>query len=425
MTKAIDCHYPTNAPQTRPRDRLNDGASPGQREIVPPLVDPPSIEVRQEPNNSRDAFLDTGLVMPNPDFANLGVEPLDFDVPDLDFADFLIPQANGETVQDPSTSSSSSLVCHSTPSTNLQHARLSVSPSLNVRSLTQRPKIKTASKRTVNLILHTLKSYPLMMLRDNTLPPFIHPCSISSNAENNCMEPLTNCISLVHMISSGVRGSRKLFWRNVRVECEHLSEGYERLDRWGLLAAMQALSIYVLIRVDEGETVDNDFDFLLITTVIIIAKQLRDTYQTSNTESALYDYSLESSWKDWIFEESSRRICVVYRVVNLLVYFEPAALCEMQTDLILAPLPAKKQLWEAGDGYAWRAETERDPAAQIAFGLAADGELVKLDEGPLCCSDAIMLHKPLEHRETGNWDQWCSGMDGFGALVMLTASLIG
>lgn len=39
------------------------------------------------------------------------------------------------------------------------------------------------------------------------------------------------------------------------------------LDKWGLLAAMQALSICILIRLDEGETDHNNFDSLLLTTV--------------------------------------------------------------------------------------------------------------------------------------------------------------
>ncbi|KAI1625198.1 hypothetical protein EDD37DRAFT_379989 [Exophiala viscosa] len=418
MTKAIQCHYPGNTTQSQAsRTQVYDDTSSGRQELARPLVADPS---NLQASNNGNMLFDTGVTISDSDFANLEGEPLDFDVPD-DFSDFLNLQASGEAYRYPSTVPSSSLIRHSTPSPDLQH----ITPSLNVRSILQRPKIKTAPQRTVNLILHTLKSYPLMMLRDNTLPPFIHPRSICANADSNYMEPLTNCISLVHMISSGVRGSRKLFWKNVRLECERLCEEHKRIEKWGLLAAMQALSIYILIRVDEGQTDDNDFDFLLITTVVIMAKQLRDIYQTSDTESALYDHSVESSWKNWIFEESSRRICVVYRVVNLLVYFEPAALCEMQTDLVLAPLPAKKQLWEAGNEFVWKSEIERDPAARTAFGLAGDGELVKLDEGPMCCSDAIMLHKPLNYRGVGNWDEWCSGMDGFGALVMLTASLIG
>jgi hypothetical protein len=36
-----------------------------------------------------------------------------------------------------------------------------------------------------------------------------------------------------------------------------------KLNKWELLAAMQALLIYVLIRLEEGETEHNNFDFLL------------------------------------------------------------------------------------------------------------------------------------------------------------------
>jgi hypothetical protein len=42
-----------------------------------------------------------------------------------------------------------------------------------------------------------------------------------------------------------------------------------KLNRWELLAASQALSIYVLIRLDEGETEDNNFDFLMCSAVTV------------------------------------------------------------------------------------------------------------------------------------------------------------
>jgi hypothetical protein len=108
----------------------------------------------------------------------------------------------------------------------------------------------------------------------------------------------------------------------------------------------------------------------------------------------------------------------------MLVYFEPAAMCNVQTDLLIAPLPAKKPLWEAGDEFVWRAESDREPGVQTAFGLAANGELVKLDEGQLYCHDAVLLHNArTSARSTATWEEWCSGMDGFGGLVMLAASL--
>ena len=200
--------------------------------MAPSLVaDSPSVENRQEASNDGDVILDGELVTSDPEFANLRREYLDWDDPDIDFADFLNPQMNDESVQYPSAGSSS-LVRHSTPSIDqtVQLQQITYSPNVSIpplptntlRSLIQRPKMKTGPQRIANLIIHTLKSYPLMMLRHNTLPPFIHPRLISSDVENNHMEPLSNCISLVHMISSGIQGSRKLFWKNVLLECEHL-----------------------------------------------------------------------------------------------------------------------------------------------------------------------------------------------------------
>ena len=112
----------------------------------------------------------------------------------------------------------------------------------------------------------------------------------------------------------------------------------------------------------------------------------------------------------------------------MLIYFEPAGMCELQKDLVLAPLPAKKQLWEASDEFAWNAENEREPGVQTTFGLAVTGDLVKLDEHQCFCSSETILQNPLDgrtpSRNTTNWEEWCSGMDGFGGLVMLAASLI-
>ena len=117
------------------------------------------------------------------------------------------------------------------------------------------------------------------------------------------------------------------------------------------------------------------------------------------------------------------RLCVVYRVVSLLVYFEPAAMCDMPTDLLIAPLPARKQLWEAADEFAWKAEIEK--GAEI-FGLAANGELVRIGQDQTHCSE-VRLPGDTESSSnvSSSWEEWCSGMDALGGLVMLAASSIG
>ena len=118
---------------------------------------------------------------------------------------------------------------------------------------------------------------------------------------------------------------------------------------------------------------------------------------------------------------------MIFSVLNILVH-QPVVLCDPKTELILAPLPAKKQLWEAGDATLWKKEMDRESGIQVDFALAASGELVKLAEGYLYCGNAATLNKSINARAslrgTENWQEWCSGMDGFGGLVMLTASLI-
>ena len=217
-----------------PRTQQNEDATAESRKSAPSLVaDFPIVDNRQQKSNDGSTNMDSALVTPDLEFADLGREYLDWMNPDIEFADFLGPQAIDEIVQHPSVGSPS-LVRQSTPWTDQTvhtHQAMSSSdisiprpPTNNHRSLIRRPKMQTGAQRIANLILHNLKSYPLMMLHHNNLPPFIHPFLISSKIENNAMEPLTNCISLVHMISSGTQGSRKLFWKNVRLECERLFE---------------------------------------------------------------------------------------------------------------------------------------------------------------------------------------------------------
>lgn len=41
------------------------------------------------------------------------------------------------------------------------------------------------------------------------------------------------------------------------------------MNKWELLAAIQALTIYVLVRLQEGETENNNIDFLLVKAVSV------------------------------------------------------------------------------------------------------------------------------------------------------------
>ena len=195
------------------------------------MADSPSVEVRPTPSKDLEALLENTLATPEPDFGNPGGKYPGWDFPTFDFADLLNPQTNDQNMSYP-TLELSPVVHHSTTAVDETVQLLGAIPSPNtltpapsiytVRSLIQRPKVKIGAQRTANLMFHTLKSFPRMMLRHNTFPPFIHPHLISLDIEENGMELITNCISLMHMISRRAPGSRKLFWKNVRLECERI-----------------------------------------------------------------------------------------------------------------------------------------------------------------------------------------------------------
>ncbi|RAQ51718.1 hypothetical protein AFGD_006027 [Aspergillus flavus] len=415
------------------KQRANDAETERLNTIAQSVADIPGLDTFLDATNDGDIPLDRALVIADSEVTAVGERYSDDIIPDVDFADLLNVHMDGENILYTPSGSSSSVyqsISSADEVVQVQHPRpspkLSIPPvpTQAIRSLVQRPSMGTGTHRIAKLILHNLISYPQMMLHHNTLPPFIHPSVVSSDLDNPNLEPLTNCIALVHMIGSGIQASRKLFWKNVRMECERLCEEYQTLNKWELLAAMQALSIYIIIRLDEGETEYNNFDVLLLKAITAISKQLSCSDITKN-EFVLHSNDLENSWNDWIFEESRRRLCVIYRVVNMLVYFEPAAMCGLRTDLVIAPLPARKQLWEAGDELLWKAESQRESGFQTVYGLAASGDLVQLGKDQLHSTNEVLLHKTVTARGSANWEEWCSGMDGLGGLVMLAASLAG
>jgi hypothetical protein len=222
MAKGVECHYPLQNQSRDARSQVHqrDVVALNETEVAPGVEETTLI-------NDSDFVLDNTLAMSDTGIASLG--DLDLLNADIDFTDFLL---SSQTMNDGKAITSTPIMewspldsQHSTPNNQLSVSIPLSLPTYTPRSLIQRPEIKAGTQRIANLMFHTLKSYPQMMLRPDTLPPFIHPAWVSGGVfDTDHMEPLNNCISLVHMVNSRVRGSRKLFWRNVRMECERLCE---------------------------------------------------------------------------------------------------------------------------------------------------------------------------------------------------------
>ena len=224
-TKGVECHYiarPAKATSESKSTQITYEAATRSRSTgdESPLTSS-SLQISIETSNDDTSSGDSALVT-STNLAGIDAEYIDWNNPDFEFGDLLNSDINNSVLEQPSSGWS---LTDYTMSTSMIDQILAtkwsipLQPKSNPRNLGSRSDSRPGAQRTITLILHTLKSYLLTMLRNNSLPPFIHPTSTSAAFD---MEPLDNCINLVHMVSSGIKGSRKLFWRNVRIECERL-----------------------------------------------------------------------------------------------------------------------------------------------------------------------------------------------------------
>lgn len=231
VTKGIRCCYPVERSRRKePGNEQSDHPRAKRRKVISSGSGPFNVVVEQSAITDEVNALDTSLAS-DLNFANFGQELLDWNDLEHTFATFPDATSNDGSTEKPPHELSALVRRTKSPSTDrtiqLQQATsppspFTIAPSVTTSRLLYQRGLQTGPQRIASLMRHTLRSYPLMMLRDNALPPFIHPSLVHNDIEDSNMEPLTNCISLVHMISSGVRGSRKLFWKNVRLECERL-----------------------------------------------------------------------------------------------------------------------------------------------------------------------------------------------------------
>lgn len=92
------------------------------------------------------------------------------------------------------------------------------------RSLVPRKLATTGSQISSMFLTQIICSFPTMMLRKETFPPFIHPRCFSTvpGQEDDLPEALMNCMGLAQMFAIRTKGTRKLLWRTIRMEHERL-----------------------------------------------------------------------------------------------------------------------------------------------------------------------------------------------------------
>lgn len=145
---------------------------------------------------------------------------------------------------------------------------------------------------TADLALHILRSYPHMMINQDSVPPFIHPkYQYLSEDKNTNPSPLDAALKLSKTMLQGRRMNKSLIWGLIRIEQERLLNEvriqfsipvsisvdvvadqnqrtkYHKFDRWEVLEALQSLVVYILLRIIEGRHDYTNFDTKLLATV--------------------------------------------------------------------------------------------------------------------------------------------------------------
>ncbi|KAI0433821.1 hypothetical protein F5Y09DRAFT_297620 [Xylaria sp. FL1042] len=302
---------------------------------------------------------------------------------------------------------------------NSQYNALDFIPvNFSLRLFQNRVRAEPHKAHAASLFRRMLGSYAFMLLRRETLPPFISPQTYdwAEKQSNNPLEALVNCASLVQMFHARTPMNRGFIWRLIRLEQERLLEQYVNLDRWGLLATLQALLVYCLLRAIDQETPDNDFDVPLVVTCMQVTQAIANcegTHRMVEDPNMIASDGLDLDWREWMFNESVRRTCLVFKLLDMLVDTASFGSCTGLPGFALIPLPGSMTQWRATSENAWRADYELHFQVRTIYGVSDNGDLIKLHQR----SSGI-------DSEVATWEDWLASVGDFGTLVMVAASLL-
>lgn len=117
---------------------------------------------------------------------------------------------------------------------------------------------------SANLVIQSLRAFPTMMIRRETMPWFIHPRSdLLSNSKKAALpEALSTCMGIAQMFASKTPETKPFLWRTIKVEYSRLLEEVRmtagillmlitikmrQMSKFEVLAATQVCMIYLIM----------------------------------------------------------------------------------------------------------------------------------------------------------------------------------
>ncbi|KAI1372668.1 hypothetical protein F4677DRAFT_245232 [Hypoxylon crocopeplum] len=285
------------------------------------------------------------------------------------------------------------------------------SPSLfNTRAFTRPDHVAL-----VSLALRILRSYPSMMVQKGVLPPFMSPrlCASTEAGLGPSQQALINCVGLVQAFRAEKKADKSQIWSRIWFEQERILAEYAQFDRWELLAALQALLVYCLLRLQDTPVGHNAFDVSLLTTVNLVSSAVSTTI-AERCEWDLPDEDPKLLWRNWIFNESKRRTMLIFQIINMLVDISTTVSYHSVMGLIFLPLPSPALMWTALDIEGWTTGFKRLYEERTLYGLAEAGALTSLRKD----------RAGFFHSNVAEWEDWGAEVGDIGTLVMIVATLL-
>ncbi|KAK3623535.1 hypothetical protein LTR22_024342 [Elasticomyces elasticus] len=216
----------------------------------------------------------------------------------------------------------------------------------------------TGSQIGRTFLLQNIKSYATALVTKN-LPAFVHSTSLPPQDPSPCQAPtcatpppsptLEICRSIVSLYTTKTPATSSFVWRTVTMEKDRFMNEHVDGDEWTVLYMLQAITVYVLLRIFDEDSFSVEFDRELtraMTEIMVHADQWR----------LVCGAEIEGrrpEWKEWLLVESKRRTVTVLFILHLLFDIKSEGRAKSKVGLSVLPLPAHKQLWEATTEGEW------------------------------------------------------------------------
>ncbi|CAM1508646.1 Fc.00g054940.m01.CDS01 [Cosmosporella sp. VM-42] len=261
-----------------------------------------------------------------------------------------------------------------------------------------------ASKYAASLISNILSAFPQMMLRRQTFPPFIHPYWYSSTLP----EKLSVCMSIAQLFAARTPETRPFLWRVIETEEQRFRDEMMDMPAREIQPAVQSIMIYIIMAI-----VDQDADTpkrgeRMIRTFIMLSLRFLELLPGeyfSNTEETCPS----TTWEDWVFAESRRRVTCLCFILSRIVPFDHVVPCTNIDILDVLPLISSKTLWEARSQEEW--ETEK---------LFYDASCPMIKFGELVQA----RRNSADPRHAQKLENWEAGADKMAVLINIATAFV-